>query len=110
VIALLPLKLADEMVERVRRNFFDAIAELQRGLFARAKVIKDVTLADGVTTPIAHGLGRPVLVLPTPPRGATAAGYILEVRDGNHDRTKVVILQANDFGAAITVDLVVVPL
>jgi hypothetical protein len=110
MIALLPVKLADEPTERVRRNHHDAIAEQQRLPSARARFIKDVALADGIATPIAHGLGQPAFVTHSPPRGPSTSGRIEEVRDGTQDRAKYVVLMASGYGATVTVDLEVKPL
>lgn len=92
-------------LERIRQNVTDALRELQQAPAARARIIRDIALADGVATPIAHGLGRPAFVTHSPPRGATATGRIEEVRDGSHDRTKYVVLKATGFVATITIDL-----
>jgi hypothetical protein len=93
--------------ERVRREHHDAIVELQSLPAAGMRVIEGVTLADGVTTPVAHGLGRlPVWICPSAPRNATSTGRIIEVRSGSYDRSKVVALQATGWGATITIDVV----
>jgi hypothetical protein len=114
MISLLPLSLdrdpSPTNIERVRRNHHDVLAEIQGGAFTRARIIRDVTLADGIATPVAHGLGVAAFAILSPPRGPIAAGWIEEVRDGGHDRTKYVVLKANSYGATVTVDLVVVPL
>lgn len=110
MITLLAIKLADDTIERVRRNLHAAIDELQRLPAARAVFIKNVELGDGVTTPIAHSLGRPVFVKHSPVRGAVSAGFIEELRDGQHDRSRFIVLRANDYGATVTVDLEVMPL
>ena len=96
-----------EDLERFRRNLVDVIRELQRLPLAGAKVIKDVTLYDGVAVPVAHRCGRPVVVLTSPPRGAVTTGRIEEVRSGSHDRAQYAVLKASDWGASITVDVVV---
>lgn len=108
MISLLPVKLADELAERVRRNHHDAIVELQRLPLAIAKVLADKELADGNVTLVAHGLGRvPSFILCSPPRGAVAAGRIDESRDGTFDRTKYIGLRAVGYGASIKVDVLV---
>jgi hypothetical protein len=38
------------------------------------------------------------------PRGAVADGYLNEVRGGT-DRTKVIVLRADDYGGTVTVDV-----
>jgi hypothetical protein len=91
--------------ERVRRAHDQAIREMQQLPAAATRIIADVDLADGVTTQIAHGLGRaPKIILHSPPRGPVTSGRIEEVRDGI-DRTKYVALAANGFGATVTVDV-----
>lgn len=92
-------------LERIRRNVAAAIRELQ--LQPSATIIRDVVLADGITTPIAHRRGRPVTVTISPPRGASTTGRVDEVRDTVHDRSQYVVLKASGWGASITVDVVV---
>ncbi len=102
-------ELADPDAEIVRRNHADGIAALQKAAASIPVVIAEVTLADGVETPVAHRLGRkPLWVRESCPRGATATGRVVEVRTGSYDRAKVVVLQATGWGATITVDLLVV--
>lgn len=103
---LTAIKLDDTTAERVRREHHDAIQEVQQAPALAIKTIAGQQLANGVTTPIAHTLGRsPVFVTASIPRGATSAGYIVEVRTSTVDRTKYIQLQANGYGATITVDL-----
>ncbi len=90
-------------LERIRRNQADAIRELQGVRVAR--FIYDVVLEDGVPTPVAHGLGRRVFVTPSPVRGAVTSGHISEIRDGSHSPSQYVVLEANGYGADVTVDL-----
>lgn len=105
MIALLSITLADEQLERVRRNHGDAIAELQRLPASSTRTIRDIVLADGVATPVPHGLGRPAFVTVSPPRGISLSGRIEEVRDGAHDRNRYVVLKQTGCGANITVDI-----
>lgn len=101
-------KLDDVSAEAVRRAHESAILDLQRLPSAQLRVLKDVSLADGIATPIPHGLGRvPQWVGISAVRGAASAGYINEKRDGTQNRHQFVVLQADDFGATVTVDLVV---
>ena len=93
------------ILERIRRQFFEAITELQALRSSTARILSDKQLADGVATPIAHGLGRRVFVTLSPPRGATATGRIVEVRDGSYKADEFVVLKATGWGATITVDL-----
>ena len=105
-VQALGVRLPDEDSERVRRNHDDRIAALEAMPAADLLVIANVELADGVATPINHGLGRvPRTVKLSVPRGATAAGYVNEIRDGSVDRRKQVLLQADSYGATITVDI-----
>jgi hypothetical protein len=108
VIQLLPVQL-DGAAERVRRSHHDAISELQRGLFAGARVLEAIELADGVITPIPHGLGRVArFVMPSCVRGGTSStGHIEEVRDGSLDRSRYLAIKAVGWGGSIVVDLVV---
>jgi hypothetical protein len=98
----------DGVAEVVRRDTEKAITQLQGLPGASIRVLSDKSLADGVVTPIAHGLGRePVIVIPSAPRGPTSTGRIEEIRSSAHDRTKYVVLEANDWGATIIVDVLV---
>lgn len=100
-------RLEDPALEQMRIQHHEAIAELQGLPASAARVMEGVSLADGIVTPVAHGLGRPARwVGVSPPRGPVTAGIIEEVRDGSHDRRKVVALKATGWGATITVDVV----
>lgn len=103
-MTLLAIEVADEAAERVRRSHHDALAELQGLALAGARILQGVTLEDGVAKTIAHGLGRkPAYVSAGIPRGAIAAGYVVETsRDA-----RSLVLTASGYGATITVDLVV---
>lgn len=105
MVTLLPIKLADEQLERVRRNTHDAVSELQRLPSSTARILRNIALLDGIATPIAHGLGRRAFVVHSPPRGAMSAGYIEEVRDGSSKPETYVVLKANGYGATITIDI-----
>lgn len=101
-------ELDDDKAELVRLEHERKILELQGQPLVGARALRDVQLADAVATPVAHGLGREATVLVSPPRGASSTGRITEVRaTGGPDRSKFVVLQANGWGATITVDLVV---
>lgn len=90
--------------EVVRREHERAIRELQALPTADVAIISDISLVDGVETPVAHRLGRlPRMLSVSPPRGASSTGRIEEVRTG--DRTQVVTLKATGWGATITVDI-----
>ena len=108
MIRLLDIALADNLLERVRRNFFEAIAELQRLPFVGARVIEDVVLKDGQETPIPHRLGRPAAwVRESCVRNGVSNGRVEEVRSGAYKRDQYVVLKATGFGADVTVDVVV---
>ena len=104
MIGLLSFQFADLDQERVRRNFYDAIRELQQRA-AVTVVRKDVELVDGVITPVAHALGRTVVCLLSPVRNALATGRIDEIQDGKYDRTKYVVLKATGYGSTVLVDV-----
>jgi hypothetical protein len=94
--------------EVVRRDTEKAVAQLQGLPAAGMRVLADKSLTDGIATPIAHGLGRvPVIVIPSAPRNPSTSGRIEEVRSSAYDRTKYIVLEANGWGATITVDVLV---
>jgi hypothetical protein len=99
--------LDDDKADTARREAILAIRELQ-GLPAAGLVVKqNVTLANGVATPVAHGLGRvPLFVRESCVRGALSAGVVVETRDGAYPRDRYVTLTASGYGATVTVDLV----
>ncbi len=94
--------------EAARRVTEACIREIQDLPASGMRVLKDVTLADGIATPIAHKLGRaPAWVQSSCPRNATSTGRIVEVRNGSHNRAEVVVLTATGHGATITVDVAI---
>lgn len=92
-------------LERIRRNLAEQIRELQQQPTTFERVLADKTLADGVATQIAHGLGRPAYVFVSPPRGGVTAGRIEEIRDTGVDRKRYIVLKATGWNATITVDV-----
>ncbi len=95
-------RLPDAAADDIRREHHEAIAELQRIAARTGVVLSNVSLADGVETPIAHGLGRtPTIIKTGCPRGAVTAGVITEVRRD----AELIVLQADDFGASIRVEI-----
>lgn len=100
-------ELEDRDAELVRLEHERKLIELQKLPASSLRIIRDVSLTDGVATPIAHGMGRTVFVLVSPPRGASATGRMEEVRDGTQDRSKYVVLKATGWGATVLVDLAV---
>lgn len=108
MISLLSIRLPDEQIERVRRNHHDALVELQRLPLSSARILEGVELANGIATPIPHGLGRsPLFVLPSAPRGASSTGRIEEVRDSGFPRDRYVTLRATGWGATIALEVLV---
>ena len=99
-------QLAEPSVEEVRRAHAAAIAGLQKDANDRETItLANVALPDAASVTIAHRLGRaPRFVAISVPRGAVAAGYVNEIRTGV-DRSKVIVLQADDYGATVTVDI-----
>lgn len=108
---LIAARLKDETAEQVRRSHAEAISELQRAI--QPKIFRNVVLEPLVETPIQHGLGRaPQMIVTSPPRGAGTTGMIVEFDSTfssgiGIDRTKIIVLRAQDFGATITVDVMV---
>ncbi|MBP9863657.1 MAG: hypothetical protein KBD62_37265 [Kofleriaceae bacterium] len=101
-------QLADRKVDAAVRELERRTDEIARAPLTAAKVIRDVLLADGVATPIAHALGRAVTwMCPSAPRGPASAGMIEEVRPATLDRAQYVTLKASGWGADITVDVLV---
>lgn len=103
----LPIRLPDNDAEAVRRNTDQRITEIAKRPAIAMEVLKGITLADGVDTPIAHGLGRaPDFIRESCQRGGTSTGRITEVRDAKkYDRSKTIVLRANGWGASIVVDV-----
>jgi hypothetical protein len=106
---LASIVLSDMNADRVRVSHAEAIRELQIAPAAGARLIAGIDLADGVATPIAHGLGRaPVFVRESCVRGAATTGRVDDVsRTAGYDRSKFIVLTANGWGATVTVDVLV---
>lgn len=103
--ALAP-RLDDRKVDRVARDHARRIDDLGKLPASGMRVITGVELADGVETPVAHGLGRrATYVRESCPQGAAATGRIEEVRTASYDADKFVVLKANGWGATITIDV-----
>jgi len=101
----LAITLKDEDADRVRRSHAEALTELQR---LQPTIISGVELVDGKATTVSHGRGRaPRIVVVSAVRGAVTAGYINETRPSGVDRSRSVVLQADGFGATVTVDVMV---
>lgn len=110
---LLDASLTDPLSERVRASHSRAIKELQTSPAAAMRVIQGVTLKDGVTTPIAHKLGRaPVWHGTSHVRASSSgvtltAGVIQEVNDSAYDPAKFLTIVASGFGADVVVNVAV---
>ena len=105
-IHVLDVVLADPKAEQVRQHVNGKLREL--GDREQVVPLGEVVLPDNTTIRVGHPLGRyPKLVLWSPPRGASTAGILTEVRDGI-DRSKFVAFKATGFGATIRVDIGVV--
>lgn len=101
-------QLRDPEAERVRRSLELRLREIGNLPAMGLHAIRDVELADGVATVIAHGLGHsPEWAAPSAVRGAVTIGMIEEIRDGSYDRASAIMLRATGYGATITVDVAV---
>jgi len=110
---ILDAKLEDDNAERVRQSHAAAIREIQSAPVLSANIVKDVVLPNGSEVEVSHGLGRrPNFVSLGVVRGAAADGRIGEIR-GLHsggqpiDASRYICLQAVDYGATITLDVMV---
>lgn len=100
------VRLADDAAERVRLSHESRIREIQSVPIVQGRIFRDVVLAAGVVTPVAHGLGRRAAIFLSPPRGLiTGVGCVQEIRSGVHEPTQFVVLQADGWGATVTVDV-----
>ena len=106
---VIDLQLDDRTADQVRRSVGEAIKEIQSRPAMSALVIRNVSLASGIETPVPHGLGRaPMIGLVSPPRGATTTGRIDDLPGTKArpiDRASVIVLKASGYGATITVDI-----
>lgn len=103
-----PAKVDDAATNRALDEHRRAIGSVMSVPLATAVILPNVTLADGVATPIAHGLGRaPLYVRESCVRGAAAMGFVEEVRSSAFRRETHVVLRASNFAATVTVDVLV---
>jgi len=102
-------RLSDAKTDRAIRGHERALDEIAKSVGVGMKALPNIELADGVETPIAHGLGRaPLFVRESCVRGAMTTGHIEDVRDGTQfSRTTHIVLKATGYGATVTVDVVV---
>lgn len=101
-------RLDDSKAEEARRSIVEKVTELQKLPFVDAQIVEDVELEDGVETTVAHKLGRrPKYIRESCVRGALTVGMVQEVRGGNEDPTRTVVLIASGYGAAIKCSVVV---
>lgn len=99
-------QVSDSETQAVLRQHDESIKQLQVAPGFGMRVVQDVRLTDGDIIPVAHRLGRlPLMAWTSAIRGAVSTGRIEEIRDGGHDRKKVVALKASGWGATITVDV-----
>jgi hypothetical protein len=105
-IQLQDIEVTDADTDRALRNIREVISDMK---IARSlvKELRGVVLADGVETPVRHGVGRAVRVFVSPTRGASSTGRIDEIRERQYPREDVVVLKASGYGATVTVDLLV---
>lgn len=74
--------------------------------FTNCQVISGVELEDGVVTKVKHGLGKKyALVIHTPVKNPSTVGMIQELAPD--DPSREVWLQADGYGATVTVNLIV---
>lgn len=103
----------ERVAERVRRNQNERISEIQKSVGFSLRVIRDVTLADNVQTPVPHGMGRAVSTIVSPARrtGLGASTPLIRRVDGTFedtvkaDPTKFVTLLASGWGSSVIVDV-----
>ncbi len=107
-------QLADAATERAMRDVRQSVAGVLDLPAASMRFVRGVRLADGIATPVPHGLGRiPQFVSASCARAVDTAttltgGAVNEVvSDTANDRTRAVVLMATGYGAAIDVDLAV---
>ena len=101
-------RLTDPTLDKVRHEITSAVEELQGLPGASIRIIRDVSLADGIETHVAHGLGRPAIwVRESSPRNPVTLGLVEEIRTGAGDRSKVAVLRASGWGGTIICDVAV---
>lgn len=104
VIAPLQVPTNDKLVDRALDAIFKSLDALlvALGLFT---VVTGVELANGVTVTVTHNLGRAPRMRPfiSALTGATASGRVNLIASTD----KHVQLQANGYGATVTVDVLV---
>lgn len=104
-------RLADVDAEDIRRNTQRQLAELQALPASGIKVIRDVVLPNATNVTVAHKLGRePIWVGISAPRGAAGFGSVIEITGlttPQIDRTQIIVLQAGNYAATVTVDVMV---
>lgn len=99
------IPVVDRDVERALDEIRNAHVALARDPFINARTI-EVELPDATTVRVQHKLGRAFtnFVL-SPPKGPVTSGRIEELTSG--DPTAEIWLQANGYGATVTVRLTV---
>ncbi len=105
---VLTVKLDDGKAELSRADHERAITALQAAPAVSAVIVRNVVLPNGAVVPVAHALAKaPQFTGVSVPRGAVSAGYITDIRTTGaaFDRSRFVYLQANGYGATVTVDV-----
>lgn len=100
-------RLKDDDAERIRRSHAGCILELQSVPVMGGTLVRNVELEDGISTPIAHGLGRRASLWPSAVRasGSATTGRIRDVTEiVVADASKVVVLKAEGWGETIKLD------
>lgn len=114
-VRLLPAllkRIADETIDSVVRNIHQRIDQLQRNPLMGAKFIKGIELPDAVDVPVRHGLGRQASILVSPPYAKTGSVVTGHIRDRTRleadafDPSQFIVLQAEDWGTTVYVDVV----
>lgn len=111
--APLSVALPDPNAEAVRKNVDQRVREIQDLPAIGLRVIKNVSLPNGVVVLVEHLLGRkPLWVGLSIPRGAASAGIVsdfgsMDAAGNSVDRAQYVPMGASSYGATITVDVLV---
>lgn len=92
----------------MRRELERKLAELIGLPCTSLEVIENVSLEDGVATPVPHKLGRPAKwARESCVTGAVTSGVVTRVTDTAYDQARYVVLQADGFGATVSCSVVV---
>ncbi len=105
-------RLADDQTEIARSSIEDRVRRLENAPLAGAKILRAISLEDGIQTAIPHGMGRKVRPYLSPPATPSATGRIEDQTglSSDYPPSQYIILEANGFGATILVDAILVPM